>query len=112
AAAHILRLATIPCVIHDVSESDAGPLAAADDLHITSSPSPALRDAAAARHMAAAHVDRVLRAADMWLRDGDGLDACATDLLRAHAWRARQLLAAMELFEHSAASLKRPPCAV
>jgi len=112
AAAHVLRLPTVPCIVREVSQADGAALAAADNLSSDARPAAKPRDFAAVRRLAADHLVRVIRAADLPVGDDHGLDGCGADLLKAHAWRARRLLDAVDLLEQPWTCDERASCAI
>lgn len=102
-AARTLRLAAVPCLVHEVAEADAAALAAADDLRVgVPQRDPDLPSGpAAARRLIAAHLRTVGRCAEMAVDGVAGLHRTGLDLMRAHAWRADRLIAALELIAHA-----------
>lgn len=105
-AAQMLRLQTVPCLVHELTDAEAAALAAADNLIIAQ---PALveegsPDFSAVRRLIAMHVATIRNCADIGhgvIRDAGLLNRSAFDLLKAHAWRAAQLLAATDLISPS-----------
>ncbi len=95
AAAQMLRLQNVPCIVHDVPPRDAAAIAAADNLSMRRNP-PAAIDAAPIRQLASAHLARALRAAELSGGGADGLRRSGIELLKAHAWRAFYLMDAAE----------------
>jgi hypothetical protein len=97
-AAQTLQLATVPCLVRDLTDAEADALAAADNVRVTVS-------IAANRHQAlpgiepllAAHLAVIRGYADLSGTRAGGLQRHALDLLKAHAWRASQLLDARNL---------------
>jgi len=106
-AAQMLRLQTAPCLVQELTDSEAAALASADNLSVdqpSHAPSGA-PDFAALRRLMGAHVATIRSCADIGnavSRDGGLLGRSASDLLKAHAWRAAQLLAAAEVVCSSA----------
>lgn len=108
-AAQMLRLQSVPCMVHELNDSEAAALAAADNLSVgqpvraeTGAP-----DFAAVRRLIATHVATIRSCADIGsvvIRDAGLLNRSAHDLLEAHAWRAAQLLAAADVLSASTAS--------
>ena len=102
-AAQNLRLATVPCLVHELNDSEAAAVRAADDLAIgherdQERPSPGL---GAAHGLIAAHLSKIRGCADMSADGIAGLNRPAFELLRAHAWRASQLAAALNLITNA-----------
>jgi hypothetical protein len=101
-AAQMLRLQTVPCLVHELTDAEAAALATADNLSVGQAPrveqgSP---DFAGVRRLIAAHVATIRSCADIGnvvIRDAGLLNRSAFDLLKAHAWRAAQLLAAADV---------------
>lgn len=108
-AAQMLRLQTVPCLVHEVNDAEATALAVADNL-ILGEPVRAEQgatDFAAVRRQIATHVATIRSCADLGgvsSRDASRLNRSALDLLKAHAWRAAQLLAAADMISSSATS--------
>jgi hypothetical protein len=108
-AAQMLRLQSVPCLIHELNDSEAAALAAADNLSV-GQPAKAetgVPDFAAVRRLIATHVATIRSCADigsMVIRGAGLLNRSAHDLLEAHAWRAVQLLAATEMLSASVTS--------
>jgi ParB-like nuclease family protein len=107
-AAQMLRLQSLPCLVHELNEAEAAALAAADNLTIgeparVEEGSP---DFAAVRRLIATHLATIRSCADMnaAVRDTGPLSRSAFDLLRAHAWRAAQLLTAADVISSSVTS--------
>jgi len=98
-AAQLLRLASVPCLVHELTDNEASALEAADNLTVR----PAIdRDAvapnvAAVQRLLAAHLSAIGRSADSPPDDAGALGHAAFDLLKAHAWRAARLLGALDL---------------
>jgi hypothetical protein len=114
-AAQMLRLQSVPCLVHELNDSEAAALAVADNLSVgqparaeTGAP-----DFAAVRRLIAAHVATIRNCADigsMVIRDAGLLNRSAHDLLEAHAWRAAQLLAAADVLLASSTSSASRAC--
>jgi ParB-like nuclease family protein len=108
-AAQMLRMQSVPCLVHELNDSEAAALAAADNLSVgqpvraeTGAP-----NFAAVRRLIATHVATIRSCADIGstvIRDAGLLNRSAHDLLEAHAWRATQLLAAADVLSASATS--------
>jgi hypothetical protein len=97
-AARKLRLATVPGLVHDLTEAEAAALEAADNLTIQRS----VRHESAASHFGALqrligeHLSAVLDCADMPGVHAGGLQRATSNLMKAHAWRAARLSGALE----------------
>ena len=96
-AAQTLQLAAVPCLVQEVTDSEAAALTVADNVRVGPSPSgvddsgvPAV-DTAIATHLAS-----IAKCADM-CGDGGSLQRQTLDLLKAHAWRAARLMDARNL---------------
>ena len=108
-AAQMLRLQTVPCLVHELTDSEATALAAADNLSIgplahVEEGSP---DLSAVRRLIATHLATIRNCAAIGhdvIRDAGLLHRSTFDLLEAHAWRAAQLLAAADLTATSSAA--------
>jgi hypothetical protein len=101
-AAQLLRLQTAPCLVHELTDAEAAALADAENLSVGQIPGvqSGTSDAAALRRLMSAHVETIRSCADIGnavSRDAGLLARSASDLLKAHAWRAAQLLAAAEV---------------
>lgn len=101
-AAQMLRLQTVPCLVHELTDAEAAALAAADNMSV-GQPARAEQgspDFAGVRRLIGAHVATIRSCADIGdvvIRDAALLHRSAFDLLKAHAWRATQLLAAADV---------------
>jgi hypothetical protein len=97
AAARLLRLPTVPCLLHHVDETQAALLARADNLHAVSSPvHDATSGMAAAVQQAVAQSLSVVQAsAALIATSPPHLARAAIDLVTAHAWRAALLIEAL-----------------
>jgi hypothetical protein len=97
-AAQMLRLQAAPCLVHELTDAEAVSLAAADNLSIGPSAGvePASPNLATVRRLLAAHVATIRSCAGIGVQGSGVLNRSALDLLKAHAWRAAQLLSALE----------------
>jgi ParB-like nuclease family protein len=108
-AAQMLRLQSVPCLVHELNDSEAAALAAAENLSV-GQPVRAETGApgfAALRRLIETHVATIRSCADIGsivIRDAGLLNRSAHDLLEAHAWRAAQLLAAADVLSASVTS--------
>ena len=107
ASAQMLQLASVPCLVRDIAESDVAALEAADNLRVIN-PDKSEYDGHALSAVDLAigeHLVAVRKLAEA-STGSDALFARGTmDLLRAHAWRADRLLAAARLVRN----LSLPP---
>ncbi len=96
-AAQILQMPAVPCLVQDVSDSDAMALSAADNVRVGASASAADEASSpAVEHTIAEHLANISKCADM-CGVGGGLQRQTMDLLKAHAWRASRLIDARTL---------------
>jgi len=103
AAAQILRLPAVPCLVHDLDDAEAAAMARADNLMLASDERPDTTALdAAVRRAIAEHLTTVRLCTNLLAGDGP-LKRSALDLATAHAWRASRLLDALELIAN------RPP---
>ena len=101
AAAQLLRLETVPCVVRDVGALEAAALAAADNLRTSAQRVDWNGDFSAVRQLAIEHLHRVMRASDLAVGSpNSGLDIASSRISTAHAWRAAYLIDAVDLLEH------------
>ena len=112
-AAQMLRLQTVPCLVHEVTDSEAALLASADNLTVgqVAEEEHGTPDFVIVRRLIATHVETIRSCADIGgvaIRDAGLLNRSALDLVKAHAWRAGQLLAAVEALTPSVTSSARP----
>jgi hypothetical protein len=108
-AAQMLRLQTVPCLVHELTDVEAEALASADNLTIGQAvqAEQGTPDFAIVRRLIATHVATIRGCADIGgavVRDAGLLNRSALDLLKAHAWRAAQLLAAADALSGSGTS--------
>jgi hypothetical protein len=101
-AAQMLRLQSVPCLVHELTDAEAAALAAADNLSVgqPARVEQGTPDFAGVRRLMATHVAAIRSCADVGnvvIRDAGLLNRSAFDLLKAHAWRAAQLLAAADV---------------
>jgi len=98
AAAQILRLPAVPCLVHDVDDAEASAMARADNLALGGDADRADTTAldAAVRRAIAEHLTTVRLCANVLSGDGP-MKRSALDLSAAHTWRASRLLDALEL---------------
>lgn len=98
-AAEQLRLAAVPCIVYEGPDVDPASLHAADNLTVRpEAPGPvASRSLAAAHRLIAEHLATVAGCAALPAEGASGLEPAGRMLLKAHAWRAAQLLGALDL---------------
>jgi hypothetical protein len=106
-AAQMLRLQSVPCLVHELTDAEAAALAAADNLSVgePARVEQGSADFAGVRRLMATHVATIRSCADIGsvvMRDAGLLNRSAFDLLKAHAWRAAQLLAAADVISATA----------
>lgn len=107
-AARALRLATVPCLVRELTDTEADALAAADNVAIRASGEfEGPRGHLEAQRAIAAHLATARGCADMWATEASGLNRPAVDLLKAHAWRATALLQALDLIADAPVSTSR-----
>ena len=96
-AAQTLQLAAVPCLVNDLTDSEAAGISAADNLRVGASTA-AADDAGLpeVERAIALHLSNIGKCADM-CGVGGGLQRQTFDLLKAHAWRAGRLLDARNL---------------
>jgi hypothetical protein len=106
AAAQTLRLATVPCLVHDVDEAQAAALEAADNLRVgmVTRDESAWPHAPAVRQLVAEHLTTIRACADLSARGVPAMNRSVLDLIRAHAWRAARLVDTLDLIANAAAS--------
>jgi light-regulated signal transduction histidine kinase (bacteriophytochrome) len=99
AAAQTLRLETVPCLVHDVSETEAAALAAADNMAAgrAQQPDGSAPLASATLRVLAEHFKTIRTFADLLPPSLSALDRSSVDLIRAHAWRAARMLDAVDM---------------
>jgi hypothetical protein len=104
AAAQILRLPAVPCLVHDLDDAEAAAMARADNLTVASEHERADTSAVdtAVRRAIAEHLTTVRLCANLLAGDGP-MKRSALDLAVAHSWRASRLLDALEMIAN------RPP---
>jgi ParB/RepB/Spo0J family partition protein len=107
AAARLLRLPTVPCLLHHVDDAQAVMLARADNLHAAAPvpPHATAAMAAAVQQAVAQSLDIVQASAALVLTSPPHLGRAAHDLVTAHSWRAARLIEALGA---TAAHVPRP----
>jgi hypothetical protein len=107
AAALTLRLEHVPCVIHDLTDTEAAALAAADNVTVRADVLPERStDAAAVQRLIAEHVGTIRTCTDLLAARFAALDRSALDMIKANAWRASRLIAALDLVSNASFSSK------
>jgi hypothetical protein len=107
-AAQMLRLATVPSLVQELSDAAAAALDVADNLRVGSSVAQERSSplAVAAQRLIAAHVSTIVGCAD--LQDTTfGLDRASLNMLKAQAWRAGRLIAAVDLIASEPMPVRR-----
>lgn len=98
AAAQILRIENVPCILHDVTDGEAAALATADNLQVGTATSPERStDVIAVQRLIAEHLSTIRTGTDLLAARFAALDRSAVDMIKANAWRASRLIAALEL---------------
>src|SRR5258706_286395 len=105
AVAQTLRLATVPCLVHDVDEAQAAALEAADNLTVSAAvfEERAWPHTAAVRQLIAEHLTTVRACGDIITRGVPAMNRSMLDLIRAHSWRAARLVDALDLIANAPA---------
>lgn len=107
AAAQLLKLATVPSLVHELTDTAAAALRAADNLRIEPPAAPERAEPRPSAHrLLAAHVSAILGCAAMPDAVG-GLNRPALELLKAHASRAARVLAALDLIDNAPMPVQR-----
>ncbi len=105
--AQMLRLASVPSLIHEVTDSAASALDAADNVRVGSAAGRERSSVvASALRLLTTHVSTVLGCANLQEHTA-GLNRPALDLLKTHAWRASRLVAALDLIGHEPMPVQR-----
>jgi hypothetical protein len=102
AAARMVGMVTVPCLVHQVDDKEADLLARADNLVVAHTDLDADDHGmdSAVRRTVAHHLTTVQAAVEMAANGGgSGMARAALDLIKAHAWRAARLLDALELIK-------------
>jgi hypothetical protein len=104
AVARVLRLPTVPCLVHDLDDAAAAALAIADNVTATAvaSPSKISPLAVAVGRLVANHLATVQTCVDLVAGAAPSMTRSVLDLVRTHAWRAGRLLDALALIENNA----------
>jgi hypothetical protein len=110
AAARMVGMVTIPCLVHQVDDKEADLLARADNLVVSHTDLDADDHGldSAVRRTVAHHLTTVQAAVDMAANGGSWMARASLDLIKAHAWRAARLLDALELIKDAPAAHSRP----
>jgi hypothetical protein len=93
AAARVLRLGDVPCLLHQADDEQAASLAQADNVTVRLAHAPigpAL--VADVRHAVARHLATVQSATNLLSSGAPPLGRSIVDVVKAHAWRAARLL--------------------
>lgn len=104
AAARILRLPAVPCLVHDLDDKEALALAQADNLRLASPHEDADPSSlpAAVRQAIAHHVFAIHKCTELLTVRHTVLARAVGDLIAAHAWRASRLNDALDLVTNAA----------
>jgi hypothetical protein len=99
AAAQLAGLSAVPCLIHQVDDSEAELLARAQNVTVPQAPraDDAIHLAVGVRKAVNQHLSIVEAAADLAGSDAPATARPALDLVKTHAWRASRLLDALDL---------------
>jgi hypothetical protein len=98
-AAKILRLGTVPCLVRELDDAQAVLLAAADNLIVRTAEASAHQSGlvSGVRAAIARHLATVRACADLAANNNPWMTRSACDLIRAHSWRAAQLMEALDV---------------
>jgi hypothetical protein len=108
-AAKVLKLPSVPCLVHSVDSAQAALLARADNLQVTS-PSrvgPRTPMVGEVSHAIAQHVAVVHGSVALMRTRRPQLARATVDLVAAHAWRAARLIDALETVDGALARGRR-----
>ncbi len=99
AAAKILRLGAVPCLVRELDDTQAGIIAAADNLMVRVPEDSAHQSGlvAGVRQAITRHLATVRACADLATNNNSWMTRSSCDLIRAHSWRAAQLMKALDL---------------
>jgi hypothetical protein len=99
AAAQLLRLTAVPCVVHDADDDRASALAIADNLRQeAAAPSAAASTAAdPVQRTIADHLATINQCVNLSVGGVPALGASMLNMVRAHAWRAARLIDASDI---------------
>jgi hypothetical protein len=102
-AANILRLPTVPCLVHELDDAQALALATADNLavRLDDRVADASSFPAAIRDIVAHHLATIRTCADLVSNGPPVLTRSVFDLIRAHSWRAARLVDAIGLITNA-----------
>jgi hypothetical protein len=99
AAASLLRLAAVPCIVHDADDEKAAALAIADN--IRQEPAAPVAGASGAadpvQRTIAEHLATINQCVNMSIGGVPALGASMLNMVRAHAWRAARLIDALDI---------------
>jgi len=99
AAASLLRLAAVPCVLHEADDEKAAALAIADNIRQEPTAVAALASTAAepVQRTIAEHLATINQCVNMSIGGVPALGASMLNMVRAHAWRAARLIDALDI---------------
>jgi hypothetical protein len=93
AAARVLRLDDVPCLLHQVDDEEAASLAQADNVTVRLTHAPiGAAIVTDVRHAVARHLATVQSATNLLSSGAPPLGRSIVDVVKAHAWRAARLL--------------------
>jgi hypothetical protein len=102
AAAQVAGLLVVPCLIHQVDDSEVELLARAQNITAREGgKGTETMLAAAVRKTVMQHLATVTAASDLIVSDVPSTARTALDLIKAHAWRASRLIDALDLIENA-----------
>jgi hypothetical protein len=99
AAANVLRMATVPCLVHELDDTEAEAFANADNLGGTLAAPDTTNTAVvtAVRQLVTKHLASIRTAADAVGAGAPPMGRSTFDLIKAHAWRAARLSDVLDL---------------
>jgi hypothetical protein len=106
AAARVLQVPGVPCIVHDADDKQAAALAAADNLTRSAAASAEIAERTSsippgAHRAIADHLSAIQTCTGSLLnRPNNPFARPVTDLVAAHAWRAARLIDALEFVTH------------
>ena len=104
-AAQVLRLSAVPCLVRELDDAQAVVLAAADNLVVQRPDVKGDRSGLVAgiRQVVQQHLATVRACADLPTNASPWMVRSVCDLIRAHSWRATQLMDALDLVTNASA---------
>lgn len=108
AAARLIMLPVVPCLVHQADEREALALAEADNLTTTrTEPDTTAEVVAGVRQALAFHLAGIRTATEMLGGVVPSMRRSSLDLIHAHGWRAARLVDVMDVLAHSPAPSRR-----